>query len=159
MARRFSKFRFVAILVAGAIAGLTACEYYFPRPCEASAKLGDSGPEITVEIVPMHPYLAEYRRSLVLHRKGLPDQRIEMFPDTGGYSRTQLYRCPDGTLLVAGFFDAFNIDPVKHNIVRHNENAAHAGVYLGAFDRTKTHDWRFIDASRSPERELVAQGI
>lgn len=159
MVRRFFRYLFISIVVVfGVIGALTAYSYYFPPRYEASAKLADSASEIIVQIEPMHPYLAEYRRSLVLRKKGAPDERIEMFPDTGGYLRTQLYRLPDGTFLVSGFFDAFKIDPVKHSIVLYNETVTHVGTYLGAFDDSAKHEWRFIDASQSPEQELVAQG-
>jgi hypothetical protein len=159
MVRRFFKYLVIGIVVVvGVLGSLAAYGYFFPPQYEASLKLADSASELIVQIEPMHPYLAEYRRSLVLQKKGVPDQRIEMFPDTGGYLRTQLYRLPDGTLLVSGFFDAFRLDPVKHSIVPYNETVTHAGVYLGAFDDTAKHEWRFIDASQSPEQELIAKG-
>jgi hypothetical protein len=159
MVLRFVKHLVIGILaVVGVLGSLEAYSYFFPPRYEGSLKLADSSSELIVQIEPMHPYLAEYRRSLVLRKKGFPDQRIEMFPDTGGYLRTQLYRLPDGTLLVSGFFDAFRLDPVKHSIVPYNETVTPAGVYLGAFDDTAMHEWRYIDASESPEQKLIAQG-
>jgi hypothetical protein len=159
MVLRFFRNIFVGIVVVVGVTGaLAAYSYYFPPQYEASAKVAGSASEIIVQLEPMHPYLAEYRRALVLHKKGVPDQRIEMFPDTGGYLRTQLYRLPDGTLLVSGFFDAFRLDLVKHSIVPYNETVTHAGEYLGAFDDTAKHEWRFTDASQSPEQQLIAQG-
>lgn len=84
-----------------------------------------------------------------------------MFPDTGGYVRTQLYRMKDGTFLVSGFFDAFIVDPSRHRIVAYPELPEHPGVYLRAFDDRGPDDsreWTFSDASQSPEQALVAQG-
>lgn len=143
---------------AGALAGFA---YYFPPTYEATAKLPYSPVEIIVLIAPTHPYLAEYQRTLLLRSAGSPDQRVNMFPDTGGYARTQLYRLPDGKFLVSSFFDAFVIDLSKRSIAAYTESTAHVGVYLGAFDDTGpdyAKEWKFIDASQSPEQDLVAQG-
>lgn len=106
----------------------------------------------------MHLYLSEYRRSLVLSKADVPDQRLEMFADTGGYSRTQLYRLPDGRFLVRGFFDAVIIDPEKHALTTETQNIRRQSTYLGAFDHTDSGQWQFTAADQSPERQLVAGG-
>jgi hypothetical protein len=162
MVLRFTRYLIGGIvLVIVTIGVLAGFEYYFPPTYEATAKLANLPSKIIVQIVPMHPYLAEYKRMLVLRKAGSPDQQVEMFPDTGGYSRTQLYKLPDGKFLVSSFFDAFVIDLSKHSIVAYTGTAAYAGTYLGAFDNTRqgnSEEWKFIDASHSPEQELVAQG-
>jgi hypothetical protein len=139
---------------------IIAVNYYFPstpRTYEASAKLPGSTSQIIVQLEPMHPYLAEYRRTLVLRKSGVPDQRVEMFSDTGGYSRTQLYRLDNGLFLVHGFFDAVIIDPTNHSLVVMPETQNITGSYLGAFDKAKDRQWQFINANQSPEQSLVAK--
>ena len=157
MLPRLLKYLFItAGAVVGLILTLAAVSYFFPPTYEATAQLPGSTSHIIVQLEPMHPYLAEYRRALVLRKAGAPDQRIEMFPDTGGYARTQLYRLPDGRFLVRGFFDAVRIDPNKHSLIAEPETAPVLGTYLGAFDDKGDRQWRFIDAAQSPEQPLVA---
>ena len=153
--------KFTAI-VFGAIVGLfvvlVAFNYYFPPTYEAVTRLPGTSSEIVVQLEPMHPYLAEYRRSLVLRKVGASDQRAVMFPDTGGYSRTQLYRLADGRFLVRGYFDAVIIDPEKHTLVVAPTGMRGQGTYIGAFDDTTDRRWQFIEEVRSPELPLEARG-
>lgn len=162
MALRFLKYLIGGIVLVIAVTGtLAGVSYYFPPTYQATTRLADSASEISIQLVPTHPYLAEYQRTLVLHKAGSPDQRVEMFADTGGYSRTQLYRLPDGKFLVSGFFDAFVIDLSRHSIAPYTETAVHMGAYLGAFDKMgpdSSKEWTFNDTSQSPEQKLVAQG-
>ncbi|MEO6292515.1 MAG: hypothetical protein ABIO88_07820 [Burkholderiaceae bacterium] len=110
-----------------------------------------------MELTPSHLFLAEYKRTLVLRKKGLPDQRVVMVPDTGGYSRAQLYRLSDGRFFVRGYFDAIKIDPTKHRLTMESETQPVTGTYLGAFDDTAERKWQFISANKSPEKSLVAK--
>lgn len=147
------------VLMTAVLGGLVAFGYCFPSQYQAIAKPAGWASEIIVQITPSHPYLAEYQRALVLRKSGIPDRRINLFPDTGGYTRTQLYRLANGTFLVSGFFDAFIIDVGKHSIVACTGALAHGSVYLGAFDNVRdgnSKEWKFIDARQSPEQELVA---
>jgi hypothetical protein len=156
--RLFKYFVFTIVAVVGIIASLAAITYYFPPTYEAATSLPSSNSELVVQLEPIHPYLAEYRRSLVLRTNGNPDQRVEMFPDTGGYSRTQLYRLSDGLFLVRGFFDSVKIDVTMHNLISEPETHGVVGTYLGAFDDNGDGDWRFIGANQSPEQPLIAGG-
>ena len=159
MLLRLLKYLFIAAgAIVSLIVALVAVQYFFPPTYEATADLPGTTSHIIVQLEPMHPYLAEYRRALVLRKAGAPDQRLEMFPDTGGYSRTQLYRLPDGRFVVRGFFDTVSIDPAKHGLFAESETARDMGTYLGAFDDTGNGQWRFIDAARSPEQPLKAEG-
>jgi hypothetical protein len=162
MMLRFVKYVAGGIALGAATIGvLIVLDYYFPPRYEASAKFLGSTFEIIVEIVPTHPYLAEYERTLILRKAGSSDQRFSMFPDTGGYLRTQLYRLPDGRLLVSDFFDTFVINVVKQKIDADTGVLPEKGVYLGAFDNREgaiRTTWRFIDAGKSPEQVLVMPG-
>ena len=156
---RFFKYFFVVTCVVCSLTLLIAViSYCFPPKYEATAKFPDSASQIIIQLEPMHPYLAEYRRTLVLRKNGALDQHVEMFPDSGGYSRTQLYRLPGGLFLLRGFFDSFKIDLANSSFVADSETGAIVGTYLGAFDDTDDGKWLFIDASHSPEQPLVAGG-
>jgi hypothetical protein len=102
----------------------------------------------------MHPYLAEYRRAVVLRKPGESDVRKDMFPDTGGYSRTQLYRLSDGRFVIRGFFDAFLIDPQEHSISAADAKLVETAKYLGAFDGLHDGAWRFIPGPEDRKERL-----
>lgn len=81
---------------------------------------------------------------MVLRKVGASDQRQEMFPDTGGYSRTRLYRLKDGRFLIVGPFDSFVVDATAHQITAGAKSAAVDAAFLGVFDDTGDGRWRFI---------------
>lgn len=156
---RFLKYFFVTCMaVFTLIVGGNAVGYYFPPTYEAATVLPGTSVQIIMQIEPMHPYLAEYRRTLVLRQTGKADKRIEMSPDAGGYLRTQVYRLPNGNFLVRGYFDAVGIDIVQQTLVAMDNGPSLSGVHVGAFDHTKSHEFRYVDASQSPEQSLAAQG-
>ena len=144
----------IGILLA-AIAGLIGFTYAFPPTYEASIELSGTKSRITIELEPMHLYLAEYQRTLVLRSPGKTDIRVKIFPDTGGYSRAQLYRLADGRFLLHGYFDAYVIDPQKHAISEDGKNIPN-GSYLGAFD-DRGREWGFNEAVLSPEQPLKVE--
>lgn len=158
MLRVLKYFSFTVCALVGLLLVLAASSYYFPPTYEAVAELPNSSSKIVLQLEPMHPWLAEYKRFAIIRRIGEPDQRIEMFPDTGGYSRTQLYILPDGIFLMNGFFDSVRIDLAKHELISGPESGVIPGTYLGAFDQTHDGNWQFIEAAKSPEQAFVAGG-
>ena len=71
------------VLMTAVLGGLVAFGYCFPSQYQAIVKPAGSASEIIVQITSSHPYLAEYQRALVLRKSGVPDRRINLFPDTG----------------------------------------------------------------------------
>lgn len=135
MWRRLLKYTLASIgVLIGLVVVLIGTNYYFPPTYEEPVDLPGTSSVAIVQLEPMHLYLAEYKRALVLRKPGMPDQKIEMFPDTGGYSRTQLYRLNKEVFLVRGFFDAYLIDTNNHTISPASETIKDKGEYLGAFD-------------------------
>lgn len=126
--------------------------------CELSPHIAsysvDSGVELRLELVPTHPVLAEYERVAVLSRHGHVT-RQSMFPDTGGYSTTHLYRCGAEQLMLSGYHDSWVVAPSTG--VFHEGRCADP-AYLGVFDGDGTEDWRFYSAHQRPERLLKASG-
>ena len=106
----------------------------------------------------MHFYLAEYKRSIVLRKDGLPDQKLELFPDTGGYLRTQVYQSGDGKFMVKGYFDAAGIDTKDHKLLPYQTATVDSSIYLGAFDDSTEGKWSFLPAPQSAEQKLQAGG-
>ena len=98
------------------LVGLIGVSYFFPPTYGADTRLPGTNWIVEVQLQPMHLYLAEYRRVLVVHSPDGADVRRDMFPDTGGYMRTQLYRLNDGRFFILGFFDAFVVVSGKNSI-------------------------------------------
>jgi hypothetical protein len=157
--KRLVKYTAISVLcVVILFAGLLAFSYFFPPTYEAETHLPGTNSSVAVQLEPMHLYLAEYRRKLVLRRPGMPDMYVDLFPDTGGYVRTQLYRLSDGRFLIRGFFDAVVVDSEKHTLTEQSGIPTNVGSYLGAFDEIPRDQWRFISAAKSPEQSLKAEG-
>jgi hypothetical protein len=136
------------------VVALVATNRFFPPTYEASAQLPGSPSVVAVQLQPTHLYLAEYRRALVLRNPGAPDLRQDMFPDTGGYSRTQLYQLSDGRFLVEGTFDSFIVDVAAHRISIAPKEASSNAKYLGVFDDTGDGRWRYLAEAESPRKRM-----
>ena len=107
----------------------------------------------------MHLFLAEYERVLVLERDGREVARHPMFPDTGGYSRTNAYDLGRSRTLLLSAFDAYVLDYDRGEIQTVERNGAKAdGTYVGAFDTDDGGHWRFIAASERPEASVEPKG-
>ena len=149
MLRRILKYVAVGVGALFAIlVGLVAFSYFFPPTYEASIPLEGTTSTVAVQLQPMHLYLAEYHRVLVLRRPGAPEMRQKMFPDTGGYSRTRLYRLKEGQFFIEGAFDSFVIDTAGHSIAEAPRSVAGNATFLGVFDDTGDGIWRFIAESQ-----------
>jgi hypothetical protein len=147
----------VLVLVA-AVLLLAVWSLLFPPTYNAEAKLPGTELRIAVQLQPMHPYLAEYRRYLELRDRSAAIDSIELSSDTGGYSRTQLYALPEGEFLVLGYFDAVRVSTSPPAILEAEHQRPKHADYLGAFERDVTGLWRFADPSILPEEELEPQG-
>jgi hypothetical protein len=160
--RRFFKYLFytIASLVV-LLAGLVMFTLFGPMDnyvLSTSYRFPGTELKLSVELKPIHRFLAEFERKLVL--SGSKQQRIEqpMFVDSGGYTRTNLYAMPDGSFLVKGFFDGWLIQTKPVKIVEVEEAANLRATFLGAFDWTSDREWRFIPAAERAEQTLVPHG-
>ena len=118
----------------------------------ASAKLGDTGLVVTVELVNAVSHLAEFQRYLVVSGNGARASK-EIAVDHGGFPRANLYRTADGNYVIAGSLDAWLIstNPVEIKpysadlqFIGHGQPPTQAPsppsnyfkglVYLGTFD-------------------------
>ena len=113
--------------------------------------------EVAVELKPTHPFLAEYERTLILANP-VNRQEQKMFPDTGGYLRTNLYSLGGGRFLVKGFFDEWLVQTQPLQINESSQTTQPGGTFIGAFDDTGDGRWRFIPAAERIEQPLVARG-
>jgi len=108
---------------------------------------------------PTHLFLAEYDRVLCLERDGRELARRTMFPDSGGYSRTNAHDLGQSKTLLLSAFDAYVPDHDRAEIQPLDRNAAAPrGTHVGAFDTDDDGHWRFIAASERPEASVEPKG-
>lgn len=97
-----------------------------------------------------HRALAEYHRSASLVIGGRPRARVALFLDSGGYSRTNLYRLGETTLLLRDAEASYVIDLASKTIAK-DASRQRAGTFLGSFDVDSRKAWRFVPAAERPE--------
>jgi len=136
-----------SVLVAASIAALVACASSGER---ATFRVPESNTAVTVERTPMHAYLAESHRSVIIKIQGRPASRAELFPDTGGYSRANLYRLDARRVLLRDADSSYTIDVTSGTVSKDAERRI-AGTFLGSFDVDGSKTWRFIPARDRPE--------
>lgn len=120
----------------------------------ASYMINDEA-KLKVQLKAIHPYLAEYERTVVLVRKGKPIVRKIMMLDSGGYSAGNLYDCGSGVFMLKGYFDTWRIDGVAGKIW---EGDCDDPVYLGVFEGGGSVPWQFHGADLRQEVDLVPSG-
>lgn len=153
MSRKISsKINLIALLLATA---LTACRV---EPVDQVAVF-DFSDEITISIVrtPSHPTFAEYKRTACLYRSGKRRACWEMFPDTGGTHRINVYRAKDGSIFLHDRVSSYAINLPSEEFAE-VEVAKAAGAYLGCFNQDTTGVWRFISVKDSPEVKILGDG-
>jgi hypothetical protein len=98
----------------------------------------------------MHAFLAENQRTLITEVEGRLVSRLGMFPDTGGYSRANLYRIDAQRVLLRDADSSYTID-VATGTVSKDEKRRAVGTFLGSCDFDGARTWRFIFAHERPE--------
>ena len=69
-------------------------------------RVPESSVTIRVELEPMHPWLAEYHRTVITYAGHREVSRMALSDDTGGYLRINVYRLDPNTLLLRDFSTA-----------------------------------------------------
>lgn len=131
------------------------CRSDTPQP--ATVEVPSAGTRVTVTRVASHPFLARY--NLTLRIEGLNGCRtsMELFPDTGGVSRRNLYDTPSELLYVIGQYDARVIDP--RNCVITLSEFRFLGTrrsFLGSFDENEGRGWMFLSREQRAEQPFEA---
>ncbi len=133
--------------------------YIFNNSPDRAATYNDSSNKVSVslELYHMHPYLAEYERELVLSKNGREKNRQSLFPDTGGYTSTNLYSCGSNIILVQGYFDEWIANLSDYSITKGNCTTQEK-TYIGAFHGAGRQPWKFFSKSDREEKLLEPQG-
>jgi hypothetical protein len=74
-------------------------------PSSASFSVPDMSVSVALERESIHPFLADYDRTLILLVNGREESRMKMFKDTGGYSRTNIFKVSESVYLLQDLND------------------------------------------------------
>jgi len=130
---------------------LTACNSDIP--VSATAEIPSRWLLITVTRTATHPFLARYNLKLKVETAGGCSASSELFPDTGGVSRRNLYAGARGLLYVVGQFDVRGFDPDLCLVALQEFRSLEEGMkYLGTFDVDEERRWMFFPADVRSEQ-------
>ncbi len=122
-------------------------------PVSAPAVIDPPGWRVTVTRVATHPFLARYNLSLSVAAPGGCSAVSELFPDTGGVSRRNVYVAASGELFVIGQFDARRFDEPRCRVeLIEFRSVGTQMTFVGAFDVDDTGRWAFLPAGARAER-------
>jgi hypothetical protein len=134
---------------------LCSCRSDTPQP--AMVEVPSVGTRVTVTRVASHPFLARYNLKVRIDGPNGCRASTELFPDTGGVSRRNLYEVPVGLLYVIGQYDARVIDPRRCIItLREFRFLEPHRSFLGSFDEDVEGGWMFLSREQRPERLFEA---
>ncbi len=123
----------------------------------AEFKVPQSNVSLVIEREPTHAFLAEYNRTLVLFVDGKERTRIRMFPDTGGYSRTNIYKASNSIYILRDAADVYELD-VANLTLKGRESREAKGIFVGCFDMDDLREWGFIAATEREEMPAEFRG-
>jgi hypothetical protein len=142
------------VLISASAAGVAACARAEER---ATFPVPGSTTTVTIVRTPRHAFLAEYNRYVLVAVQGRLASRLEMDPDTGGYSRANLYRIDDHRVLLRDADDSYSIDLARGTVSKDDERRA-AGSFLGSFDVDGARVWRFVSVIERGEQPTEFRG-
>lgn len=126
-------------------------------PVTAMAEIAPSGLQVTVTRVATHPFLARFNLKLTVTTPSGCSATSELFPDTGGVSRRNLYRGARDGLYIVGQFDVRRFDLCSCHIELMEFRSVEAGLqFVGSFDVDVSGRWMFLPANVRPERPFQA---
>jgi hypothetical protein len=122
-------------------------------PVSAVTEVAPPGLRISVTRVATHPFLARFNLKLTVTTPAGCFATSELFPDTGGVSRRNVYRGTLDRLYVIGQFDVRRVDSHSCRIELMEFRSLESGlVFVGSFDIDGSGDWAFLPASVRAER-------
>ncbi len=124
-------------------------------PVSATTAVEPAGFRVTVTRVATHPFLARYNLKLTVNTTAGCSAVSELFPDTGGVSRRNLYLENTGRLLVVGQFDVRRFDERSCRVELIEFRSLEVGMtFIGAFDIDDTGNWTFVPVGVRTERSF-----
>jgi hypothetical protein len=132
----------------------TACD---TPPERASYRVPLTKMAISIERVPAHLFLAEYRRRVELNWDDRKILNSELPLDSGGYSRVNMYSRNGVVFLLRDAYSSYKVDIARYTIDL-DPAPAKVGLFVGSFDTDSSGAWRFIPASERPEMPTEMSG-
>ena len=117
----------------------------------------EGGISIAIELVNIHAFLAEYDRFAVLVEDGKEILRKKLFPDSGGYASSNLYRCGAKKYILKGYFDTWVVDLDARTIAEGKCEMAKP-EYIGIFEGGASASWQFRSSSERKESVFEPKG-
>jgi len=137
--------------LSGSILLIVACNS--DVPVSAVTDVPFSGFHVTVTRIATHPFLARFNLKLTVSAANNCSATSELFPDTGGVSRRNLYLADSGRLYVVGQFDARRFDRRKCLLELIEFRSLESNmIFVGSFDVDGAGQWTFFPASARAER-------
>ncbi len=100
-----------------------------------------------------------YKRRLELYADAERVDALELFTDTGGYSRVNVFgSTPKRGVVIATFDEVYEVSTERFRPLPRSGHAASDGTFLGAFDVDRAGRWRFISANEAPLRPTERRG-
>jgi hypothetical protein len=122
-------------------------------PVSAVTEITPPGLRVTVTRVATHPFLARFNLRCTVTMPNGCSATSDLFPDTGGVSRRNVYRGSMDRLYVIGQFDVRRFDPQTCLIELMEFRSLEPGlVYVGAFDMDASGRWTFLPPGVRPVR-------
>jgi hypothetical protein len=133
-----------------ALAAIPACNSDVPVSAVTETL---RGLHVTVTRVATHPFLARFNLQMTVTMPNGCSATSDLFPDTGGVSRRNLYRGAMDRLYMVGQFDVRRFDPQTCLIELMEFRSLEPDLlFLGAFDIDASGRWAFLQATVRPER-------
>lgn len=122
-------------------------------PVSAVTEVTPPGVRVTVTRVATHPFLARFNLKFTVTMSNGCSATSDLFPDTGGVSRRNVYRGTMDRLYVIGQFDVRRFDPQACLIELMEFRSLEPGLlFVGAFDIDASGRWVFLPGGVRPER-------
>lgn len=136
-----------------AVGLLVACNSDVPVP--ATIDLNPPGYRVTVTRVATHPFLSRFNLQLTVTTATGCSAVSDLFPDTGGVSRRNVYLGDGDVLFVIGQFDVRRFDASACRVELVEFRFLGTGmIFLGSFDVDGTGRWTFLSPAVRTERQF-----
>lgn len=137
--------------LSGSILLIAACNS--DVPVSAVTDVPFSGLHVIVTRIATHPFLARFNLKLTVSTVNNCSATSELFPDTGGVSRRNLYVGASGRLYVVGQYDVRRFDRQKCLVELIEFRSLESNmIFVGSFDVDGTGQWTFFPANARAER-------
>lgn len=127
-------------------------------PVSAVTDVTPPGFHVTVTRLATHPVLARFNLTLTVSSSNSCTATSELFPDTGGVSRRNLYLAASGRLYLVGQFDVRRFTAQKCRVELIEFRSLESNMtFVGSFDVDGAGNWTFLPASVRAERAFEQQ--